>query len=88
MGTRDYFDHDSLDGRSPGDRIRATGFQPRTWGENIFAGPSTPAEVVDGWMKSPGHCENIMNPRFRFLGVGYASVPRSTYTNYWTQDFA
>ncbi len=87
MGTRDYFDHTSLDGRSPGDRIHASGLRPRTWGENIFAGPRTPAEVVDGWMKSPGHCVNIMNPRFRFLGVGYASVPGSTYTNYWTQDF-
>jgi uncharacterized protein YkwD len=87
MGERNYFDHTSLDGRSPGDRIRAAGFSARAWGENIYGGASTPAEAVDGWMNSPGHCKNIMDPHFRYLGVGYAKVPGSRMSFYWTQDF-
>jgi uncharacterized protein YkwD len=87
MGERNYFDHTSLDGRSPGDRIRATGFSARTWGENIYGGATSPAQAVDGWMASPGHCRNIMDPHFRYLGVGYANVQGSRLSSYWTQDF-
>ncbi len=87
MGARSYFDHTAPDGRSASTRMRAAGFGGGTTGENIFAGPQTAAEVVDGWMKSPGHCANVMNPRYSALGVGYAYAPRSTYGNYWTQDF-
>lgn len=87
MGVRNYFDHGSPDGRSASARMKAAGFGGGTTGENIFAGPKTAAEVVDGWMKSPGHCANMMSPHYTALGVGYAYVARSTYGNYWTQDF-
>jgi uncharacterized protein YkwD len=87
MGERNYFDHNSLDGRSPGDRIRASGFSSPGWGENIYGGANTAREAVDGWMNSPGHCRNIMDPHFRYLGVGYAKVPGSRLSTYWTQDF-
>jgi uncharacterized protein YkwD len=92
MGAGNYFDHVSLDGRSPTDRMRAVGWAGRRSGENIFGGERnggslTAAEVVEGWMESPGHCSNIMDPRFKTLGVGYAAVPRSHLGNYWTQDF-
>lgn len=53
----------------------------RTVGENIAAGQRSPQEVVQAWMKSPGHRANIMNPRFTKLGVGETN-------HYWTQDFA
>ena len=49
----------------------------------IFGSTSTPAAVVEGWMQSPGHCLNIMEPRYRYLGVGHHAGPRS----YWTQNF-
>jgi uncharacterized protein YkwD len=87
MGVGRYFDHTSRDGRDPGDRMKAAGFSGRTWGENITGGPRTPAEAVDAWMHSPGHCTNIMSPGFRSLGVGYARVPGSPLEHYWTQDF-
>jgi uncharacterized protein YkwD len=38
-------------------------------------------------MGSTGHCNNIMNPLLRHLGVGYFSASTSTYKHYWTQDF-
>lgn len=87
MGTRNYFEHSSPDGRSPDDRMRAAGWSGRSSGENIYGGPPTAAAVVDGWMKSPGHCANMMSPGFRIIGIGYADVPGSQLTHYWTQDF-
>ena len=51
------------------------------------AGQATPESVVSGWLQSPGHCANIMNPALRELGVGYAYNGNSTYRHYWVQDF-
>ena len=92
MGARNYFEHVSLDGRSPIDRMHAAGWAGRTGGENIYGGhkdgaPLSAAEVVAGWMESPGHCTNVMNARYKTLGVGFAAAPRSRLGNYWTQDF-
>lgn len=84
MAARDYFDHDSKDGRTPGDRISTAGFAPvSTWGENIAMGQPTAAAVVRAWLDSPGHRANIMNCSFTHIGVG-----QSTKGPYWTQDFA
>lgn len=89
MGRNGYFEHDSLDGRTFADRMRMAGFSgAQPWGENIAAGQSSPEEVVQGWMDSPGHCRNIMTPEFRTIGIGYAEVEGSPYGRYWTQDFA
>jgi uncharacterized protein YkwD len=89
MGTQGYFEHDSLDGRTFADRMMMAGFMGASpWGENIAAGQSSPEEVVEGWMNSPGHCRNIMNPDYRTIGIGYAFVDGSPYGQYWTQDFA
>ncbi|NJR62658.1 MAG: hypothetical protein HC769_29995, partial [Cyanobacteria bacterium CRU_2_1] len=49
--------------------------------ENVAQGQKTPSEVVRSWMKSPGHRQNILNPNFTEIGVGYSQ-------NYWTQVFA
>lgn len=87
MGAGNYFSHASLDGRSPDDRMRAAGWSGRASGENIFGGPRTAGEVVDGWMRSPGHCANIMSPSYRLIGIGYAQAERSQLGHYWTQDF-
>ncbi|MFC4427738.1 CAP domain-containing protein [Deinococcus navajonensis] len=86
MAAHNYFSHTSLDGRSMADRINATGYRWSTIGENIAAGQTTPEEVVSGWLSSPGHCANIMNPAFRELGVGDAQG--GSYGHYWVQDFA
>lgn len=86
MAAKNYFDHNSKDGRTPWDRIEATGYRFSTAGENIAAGQQTPSSVVTAWLNSPGHCENIMNSSFTQLGVGYATG--GSYGKYWTQDFA
>jgi hypothetical protein len=56
-------------------------------GENIAAGYGTPDSVMNGWMNSTGHRNNILSTGSWEIGVGYATQSGSTYTRYWTQDF-
>jgi len=87
MGRRGYFEHKSPEGTGPMQRAQAAGFQGGFVGENIAAGQNSPREVVQSWMESPGHCLNIMEPRYRFLGVGYYFQQGDRFGQYWTQNF-
>lgn len=87
MARRNYFDHVSPDGRTPSERIHAAGFTGRAVGENIASGQNTVESVMAAWMKSPGHCLNIMRPEYRYLGVGYFYSQQSVYGHYWVQCF-
>ena len=86
MARRKYFEHEGRDGSQPRDRVRRAGYESRLTGENIAYGPVSAEEVVAGWLASPGHCENIMEPRFRDIGVGVA-VGRKRGQIYWVQNF-
>ncbi len=59
-------------------------------GENLAAGNSavSPKTVVDAWMASEKHRENILNPNFTRLAVGFVFKPGSTYETYWSQYFS
>lgn len=88
MASRNYFDHNNPEGKGPKERIMAAGWlNPGYSGENIAAGNGTASATVQQWMKSPGHCENIMDKDFKYLGVGYAANPAAKYQHYWTQNF-
>ena len=87
MADNNYFSHTGQDGSSPGDRITAAGYNWRTYGENIAAGYRDAESVMDGWLTSPGHCANLMNSRFKDIGVGVVNGT-GTYGIYWTQNFA
>jgi uncharacterized protein YkwD len=76
MVDQQYFEHTSPQGVTFIDRIEATGYMrgARSWivGENLVwgTGPlSTPQSLVTAWMNSPPHRENLLNPRFREIGV-------------------
>jgi uncharacterized protein YkwD len=81
MYTHHTLNHTSSDGRSPDARIKATGYIPDNWGENIAVGYSNENSVIQGWMKSSGHCENIMNKNLTEVGVGRVG-------SYWTMVLA
>ncbi|MVN85247.1 CAP domain-containing protein [Deinococcus sp. HMF7620] len=85
MAAQNYFSHTSKDGRTFSQRITAAGYAWRTVAENIAAGQATPESVVAGWLKSEGHCKNIMSASYKELGVGYAQG--GSYGHYWVQDF-
>lgn len=88
MARHGRLDHQGSDGSTPAQRLGRTGYQWRVVGENIASGPMTPEEVTAGWLKSSGHCENIMDPAFTDLGVGYAERREKDGTLYWVQVFA
>ena len=85
MAMHNYFEHEDRSGRSPADRVRAVGYQEKLVGENIAYGPKSAEEAVQGWLDSPGHCENIMDPRFAEMGIAYAPGQASRRGLFWVQ---
>ena len=84
MAQRDYFDHNTPEGETPWDRIKAQGYSDPS-AENIAAGQPTPQAVVDAWMNSSGHRANILNCSSHATGIGF--YRGGSYGTYWTEDF-
>jgi uncharacterized protein YkwD len=80
--------HGGSDGSKPSDRVTRTGYHWRRVAENVATGMASPEEAMDGWLASPGHCANLMNPGLTETGVAYAVDPASAGGVYWTQVFA
>lgn len=86
-----YFEHDSYDRAgdelvfvcSTWDRIQS--YYPSPSAENIAGGYATPSSVMDGWMSSSGHRNNILSTYSWEIGVGY--YQGGSYGSYWVQDF-
>jgi uncharacterized protein YkwD len=97
MIARRYFEHDTPDGVDAQERMRAAGYQSNNaiTGENIAwaAGElASPFEIVDLWMHSPPHRENILRPQFTEIGIGLVrgapAKQRSDQTPWtYTTDF-
>jgi uncharacterized protein YkwD len=88
MAEHHYFEHADLTGQTPADRVRATGYREKLVGENIAYGPQTVDEAVQGWLHSPGHCENLMDPRFAEMGLAFAAGRGAQHGLYWVQVLA
>ena len=88
MAVRGYFDHVDRSGQSPADRVRSVGYREKLVGENIAYGPITVEEAVQGWLHSPDHCENIMDPRFAQMGIGMATGQAARRGLFWVQVLA
>ena len=88
MAVHDYFEHQDLSGQSPADRVRAAGYSEKLVGENIAYGPKSVEEVVQGWLASPGHCRNIMDPHFVQMGIGLAPGRAARRGLFWVQLLA
>ncbi len=70
------------------ERIIANGYNHYySVGENIAGGQRTIKEVMKAWMKSPGHCENIMKSTYTQVGVSIVIKSDATYQVYWGQNF-
>lgn len=82
MAEQNFFSHTGPNGSTLEKRVRAGGIYYWVVGENLFKSknisqPVSPA--IDGWMKSPGHRENILRPFFSETGVGVWKVGNSYY---------
>src|SRR5262245_31636566 len=69
MASQGKMDH-VLDGKNPLDRVRAAGYRPRGVGENIGEGAPSAAKMMAWWMNSKLHRGNILNSKFKEIGVG------------------
>lgn len=78
------FSHTRPNGSSFSTALTEAGVSYTRSGENIAYGQSTPQQVVQAWMNSPGHRANILNENFTTIGVGYTV---SGGTAYWAQLF-
>jgi uncharacterized protein YkwD len=87
MAQHSYFAHQGRDGSQPADRVTRGGYRWRAVGENIAAGQTTPEAAVEGWIKSPPHCANLMAPQFTEMGVAFAVNRASESGIYWVQLF-
>jgi len=88
MAEHHYFEHADRAGQTPADRVRATGYREKLVGENIAYGPQTVDEAVQGWLHSPDHCENLMDPRFVQMGLAFAAGRGAQHGLYWVQVLA
>ena len=82
MKNQNYFSHNSPTYGSPFDMMSQFGIAYSAAAENIAQGQTTPEEVVQAWMNSQGHRENIMNANYTHIGIGYVAEG-----HYWTQMF-
>jgi len=81
MSKHQFLSHTGSDGSTLRFRITKAGFKWSSCAENIAEGYETEQQVVEGWLKSPAHCKNLMNPSYSFMGAARSG-------SYWTQDFA
>jgi len=90
MFQKQYFEHVSPDGTTPGQLVLATGYNYRDTGENLALGDfKDEKELVDAWMASPGHRANILNPKYTEIGVASGLDKLDDRTKTWlsVQEF-
>jgi uncharacterized protein YkwD len=84
LWTRRYFSHYSPEGQDVGDRLIAAGIPFTFAGENLALAP-TVSTAFTGLMNSPGHRANILEPRFKKIGIG--AVDNGYYGIMFVQEF-
>jgi uncharacterized protein YkwD len=70
MARRNRLTHIGSDGSNAGQRLTRAGFRWTSWAENIAVGYASSSAVVGAWLNSSGHRANMLNPQFRWMGVG------------------
>lgn len=85
MWRRQYFSHISPDGADVGDRLQSANINYSLAGENLALAP-TVATAHTGLMNSPGHRENILEGKFRKMGIGV--IDNGYYGKMFVQVFS
>jgi uncharacterized protein YkwD len=89
MLDRGFFAHKSPGNTTVRERATHAGYKWRNIGENIAEGQMSVDEVVKTWMDSPGHRQNILEPKFREIGIGLVTGQGKDgeYRVIWVQNF-
>lgn len=77
--------HTDSRGKALTDRVNEFEYAWSAIGENVAYGYTTPEAVVQGWIKSPGHYENLIGKDFTQIGVGVSVAANGRV--YWAQVF-
>ncbi|MBX4188837.1 CAP domain-containing protein [Candidatus Saccharibacteria bacterium] len=78
MAARDYWSHYTPDGSPPWIWVSGQSYSYQKLGQNLATGFDDEQSTIDGWMASPPHRENLLDPSFKEVGFGYANVPNYT----------
>jgi uncharacterized protein YkwD len=94
MSTRHFFSHVTPDGLTLADRVVPTGYLPDNdtwlltenlaWGQGVL---SSPLSIAYGWMDSPGHRLNLLDPAVQDVGIGVAPGPEDMGGMVYVADF-
>jgi uncharacterized protein YkwD len=79
--------HDLTNGDSARQNLRRFGFKGNEWGENLAWEAPDAATAFSRWQKSPDHRRNMLNGKFRAIGIGYFHDPNAPFIDYWTTGF-
>jgi uncharacterized protein YkwD len=79
MKSTDTLSHTGSANSSIGQRVSDAGYVWSTVGENIASGYETLADVLQGWVESPGHCANLMSPNFSDVGIAQSAGGADSY---------
>jgi uncharacterized protein YkwD len=83
MGNRNYWSHDTPDGKKPWTFIENAGYTYSKAAENLAYGFDSSKTTISGWMNSPGHKANIMDPELKEVGFGILNAP--AYQNHGSE---
>lgn len=86
MIKNNYYGHQGADGSMPADRAIKAGYGSRLVGENLNQGPvsATVDQVLNSWMGSSGHANNLKDSRWQHVGMAHMN---SQYASFWAQEF-
>ena len=89
MAEQGFFDHVGPDGRRAAQRADAAGYPWAVIGENLAAGHATLEAALAGWLRSDGHCRNLLDARFVEFGLARVEGhrPDDPYRVYWAVVF-
>lgn len=74
MATRDYWSHNTPEGKEPWVFIQQNGYKYQKAGENLAYGFDTSDNTVTGWMNSPSHRANVLDSDYLDVGFGFANA--------------
>lgn len=88
MLERSYYSHETPEGKTVLDRVRVVGYTPQAVGENIAKGQLSVEEVMQGWIDSKEHLDNIIDPDFTEIGFGVSFGKNNNgFEVIWGQNF-
>lgn len=74
MTSKNYWSHNTPDGKEPWSFVQGSGYQYSKAGENLAYGFNSSKEAITGWMNSPSHRANLLDGSYSEVGFGFANA--------------